>query len=158
MAWGGTDTHVFGAFIESCVENIAAFDIIDDTLKVALFNNTPTPDEDATAANSRYTQGQWLTTSEVSDGTNWDAGGEPLATPTGSFATGTYTFDGADTVQGGASCTLANVYGCLLYDDTLTTPAADQGVAFFDFGGVQSVTSGDMTVQWHTNGIFTFAY
>ena len=158
MAWSGTDTAVFGAFIEACVENTAAFDVIDDTLKVALFNNSVTPDEDAAAASTRYTQGQWTTTNEVDEGTNWDAGGEPLLTPTGSFATGTYTFDGVDTTQGGVSTTLANVYGCLLYDDTLTPPNADAGVGFFDFGGVQSVTAGDFTVQWHTNGIFTFAY
>lgn len=149
---------VFGALIEDTLENTTAIDLNADSFKVALFNNTTAPDVDATSAASAYTGGTWTTTNEVDDGTNWDAGGEPLLTPTSTRATGVYTFDGVDTTQGGANTTLANVYGCLVYDDTITTPVADQGVCFNDFGGAQSVTSGDFTVQWHANGIFTITF
>ena len=149
---------VFGALIEDALENTTAFDLNSDSFKVALFNNTTTPDVDAASAAAAYTGGVWTTTNEVDDGTNWDAGGEPLVTPTSTRTGGVYTFDGVDTTQGGANTTLASVYGCLVYDDTLTTPVADQGVCFNDFGGAQQVTSGDFTVQWHTNGIFTITF
>jgi hypothetical protein len=47
------------------------------------------------------------------------------------------------------------VFGCLVYDDTLTTPVADQGVCYNYFGGTQSVTAGTFTIQWGAPGIFS---
>jgi hypothetical protein len=43
--------------------------------------------------------------------------------------------------------------GCLVYDDTLTTPD-DPGVCYNWFGSAQSVTNGTFTVVWHANGLF----
>ena len=127
-----------------------------DTLKAALYNNNITPDKDATLANTAYNAGQWANTEEVSDGTDWDAGGEPvtggaLTTP----STGVVMFDASDTPQGGASTTLASVFGCLVYDDSIAGgSAADQGVTYHYFGGSQSVTAGTFTIVWHANGLF----
>lgn len=126
-----------------------------DTLKAALYDNDITPDKDATAANTGYNAGQWTASgNEVSDGTNWDAGGEPLTSKAITFSTGFAQFDAADTPQSGASCTLANVYGCLVYDDSTTAGIVDQGVTYHYFGGAQSVTAGTFTVVWHANGLF----
>ncbi len=147
---------VFGALIEDALENTAAIDLNLDSFKVALYGNGITPDVNVTAANSAHGVDQWLT--DIFDSTNWDDGGEPLSTPTSTRSSGVYTFDGVDTVQGGANCTLSAVYGCQVYDDSLTTPVADQGVCFNDFGGSQSVTSGDFTIQWNTSGIFTITF
>ena len=134
---------VFGALIEDTLENTTAIDLNADSFKVALFDNVTVPDVDATSAAAKYgAGGTWTTTNEVSDGTNWDAGGEPLVTPTSTRAAGVYTFDGEDTTQGGANTTLAGVFGAMVYDDTITTPVADPGLCFNDFGGTQSVTSG----------------
>ena len=151
-----TTSAVFGALLEDALENTAAFDFnAPDQFKVALYPNTITPDEDVTSANSAHGVDQWLT--DTFDGANWPDGGEVLVTPTLTRATGVLTFDGVDTTQTGANTTL-DVYGCQIYDDTLTTPVADQGVCFNDFGGQQQVTSGDFTIQWHTNGIFTITF
>jgi hypothetical protein len=149
---------VFGALLEDTMENTTAIDMNADAFKVALFNNTTTPDEDAVSAATAYLGGVWTTANEVDDTTNWDAGGEPLVTPTFTRSAGVLTFDGEDTVQGGANCTLAAVFGALVYDDTITTPVADQGVCYNDFGGTQSVTSGDFTIQWAVGGIFTITF
>jgi hypothetical protein len=46
------------------------------------------------------------------------------------------------------------VYGCLIYNDTKTTPVADQGVNFTYFGGTNSVTDGTLTIAWNASGIF----
>lgn len=127
-----------------------------DTLKAALFNNSVTPDKDAVVGSTGYNTGTWVVANEVDDGTNWDAGGEPV---TGGAITdqgsGIVQFDATDTPQGGASTTLADVHGCLVYDDTITAgTVADQGVSYHYFGGAQSVTGGTFTIVWHANGLF----
>ena len=55
--------------------------------------------------------------------------GLALASVTSSFSSNVYTFDAADTANGSAA-TLSGAYGCLVYDDTLTTPVADGGYGF----------------------------
>ena len=69
------------------------------------------------------------------------------------MAKNVYTFDAANTASG-TSATLLTVFGCLVYDDTIATPVADQGLCYNYFGGTQSVTDGTFTVIWHANGIF----
>lgn len=134
---------------------------VDGTLKVALFNDSVTPDKDAALASTAYNTGTWTTGNEVtdSDGTsNWSAGGVALSggavtTP----SSGVVMFDATDTTHS-STVTISNAYGCLLYDDAMTTTAsvsqADQGISFHSFGGAQSVTTGTFTIVWHANGLF----
>lgn len=127
-----------------------------DTVKVALFGNTGTPDKDAALTSTGFNTGQWTTANEVTDATNWVSGGRTLASKTLTTpATGVFMFDAADTA-GGGNVTLSNAYGCLVYDDTITAGTggiADQGVCFNAFGGAQSVTAGTFTIVWAANGI-----
>jgi hypothetical protein len=151
-----TASAIFRQTIADTLAGTAVFDLNapSDTYKVALYNNTGTPDKDATAANSAYNAGQWVTANEVSQSVTWPAGGVALAAMTVTTpATGVIQFDAQDTASG-ASATLSNVYGSLVYNDTKTTPVADQGVCFNYFGGANSVTSGVLTVVWNTNGLF----
>ena len=149
MAW--TDSKMFMATIEAVWENAHAIDLDADTFKAALYNNSITPSQTVALANTAYNVDQWATANEVSDSTNWDAGGEPLTSITSGFSSNVFTFDAADTPQSGTTCTLANVYGCLVYDDTVS----DYGVSFHYFGGAQSVTTGTFTIVWNASGIFT---
>jgi hypothetical protein len=152
MAW--SNSKIFSAFITDALNGTAAFDLDSDTLKAALYDNDITPAQAAAAADTAYNAGQWAASgNEVADGTNWDAGGEPLTSPSSSSSSNVYTFDADDTSQGGATCTLADVYGCLVYDDTLTSPVADQGICYIYFGGVNSVTGGTFTINWDSSGI-----
>lgn len=127
-----------------------------DTVKVALFNNTVTPDKDAALTSTGYNTGTWTTGNEVTDATNWVAGGRTLASKTLTApSTGVFMFDAAD-LAGGGTVTLTNAYGCLVYDDTITAGTggiADQGISFNYFGGAQSVTAGTFTIVWNANGI-----
>lgn len=152
MAWA--NSSIFRQYVADSAIRTNVFDIDTDTLKAALYNNTTTPDKDATAANSAYAVGTWVVGNEVSQAVQWPVGGVALtgkavSTPSG----GVIMFDGVDTPSGSAA-TLAAVFGCLLYDDTLTTPVADQGVSFHYFGGTQSVTNGTLTIVWHANGLW----
>lgn len=152
MPW--TDSRIFGAFIEDKFENTTLMDLNTNTIKAALYNNTPTPDRNATSANTARGAGTW--TGELTD-TNWPAGGIALTSVASSFSAGVYTFDAADTPSSG-NVTLTNAFGCLVYDDTIATPVADQGICFNYFGGGASVTSGTFTIVWNASGIFTVTF
>jgi hypothetical protein len=161
MAWA--NSSIFRAYVtdlvEGTVENAGATSMDwsgATTVKAALYNNTTAPDNDVTSANTAYAVGQWVVGNEVTDGTNWDTAGEPVTGRATSNAADIITMDGTDTPQSGASTTLANVFGCLVYSDSITTPVADQGYCFNYFGGSQSVTAGNFTIVWHANGIFRF--
>lgn len=152
MAW--TNSKIFTAYIEDSLERTAAFDTNADTFKAALYNNTITPDQLVAAASSAYNTGQWVLANEVSESGQWAAGGVALTGVTSGVTSNVFTFDAADTASGSAA-DLANVYGALVYDDTLATPVADQGVCFNYFGGANSVVNGTFTVVWNASGIFT---
>jgi hypothetical protein len=153
MAW--SNSKVFQQFILACVENVAAFDLDSDTFKVALYDNDITPDNDASAANTAYNAGQWTASgNEVAEAGQWASGGVALTSPDTNVGTADVVFwDASDTASGSAA-DLASVFGCLVYDDTLTTPVADQGVCYNYFGGSNSVVNGTFTVVWHTDGIW----
>ena len=151
-----TSSAIFRSFVASNFSGASVFDLDapTDTYKVALYNNNNTPDKDAAAASTAYNTGQWVVANEVSQTTNWPAGGVALASMTITTpSTGVIMFDAADTASA-ASSTLANVFGSLVYNDTKTTPVADQGVCYNYFGGSNSVTSGVLTVVWNANGLF----
>jgi hypothetical protein len=128
-----------------------------DVVNVSLYNNTGTPNKDDTLANSAYNAGQWVTANEVTDATNWVAGGRPLASKTfTSPASGIAMFTAAN-LAGGGNVTLSGVMGCLVYDNSITAGSvAKQGVCYNYFGGAQSVTAGTFTIVWNVNGICRF--
>ena len=137
--------------------------LLSDTVNVALFNNSVSPDASAAVGSTGYNTGTWLTANEVTDATNWVAGGRALGTKAFSFTTaGTQTtasvwsFTAAN-LAGGGTLTLTNAFGCLVYDSTITAgTVAKQGMCFNYFGGGQSVTSGTFTVIWDASGVFKF--
>lgn len=125
-----------------------------DTVKLALYGNSGTPDKDAAVGSTGYNTGAWVTGNEVTDATNWPAGGLALASKT--FTTpssGVGMFDAADRA-GSGTLTLAPFYGGLVFDDTISGgTVADQGHCFNYFGGVQQVTAGTATVIFNVNGV-----
>lgn len=156
MAWSGS--KIFRPFIFDMGGNTAAFDLDTDVPKAALFNNSITPDNDVTAALSAYNaaSSQWLTANEVFEAGQWAQGGVALASTNWNQGTADLVFyDAADTASGTAA-DLTNATGVHVYDDTLTTPVADQGLSYNYLGGPNSVVNGTFTVIWSTNGIFRF--
>lgn len=154
MAW--SNSKIFRQYIADMIGNTAAFDYDADTIKVALYNNSITPDNDVTAGNSAYNAGQWATSNEVYEAGQWAQGGVALASKTVGVGTADkVTVDAADTASGSAA-DLANVHGCLVYDDSLTTPVADQGMSYHYFGGANTVVNGTFTVVWDTAGLHDY--
>ena len=154
MAW--SESKVFIATLEDALESTVTYNIEGDTFKAALFDNTITPSATVASAAAAYGGGVWAS-GEVSDGTNWDTAGEPMTATSSTFSGTVYTFDAANTPQGGASTTLGSVFGVLVYNDTIAAPVADQGICFNYLGGENQVTGGTFTIVWHTSGIFTIS-
>ncbi len=154
MAW--TNSKIFRITLANALGNVTALDLDADSFKLANFNNSITPDQNVTAANTAYNVGQWATANEVSQSGHWAAGGIVIgSTVLDTSTNGIVMFDGAD-VASGSAATLSNVYGGLVYDDTLTTPVADQGLCYLYYGGAASVTNGTLTVQFASTGIARF--
>lgn len=131
-------------------------DLLSDSVKVALFNNSVTPDKDAAVGSTGFNTGTWTTGNEVVDATNWVSGGRVLGSDTYTDVANAMMYDAAD-LAGGGTLTLSDTHGCFVYDDTISGgTVADQGVCFNYFGGAQSVTGGTFTIVWHANGIFRF--
>lgn len=153
MAWSAS--KIFTSMITDCLNNTApTFDLNTDTITVGLFDNSITPDQTVTSANTAKGAGVWASGS-VSDASGWPAAGRDLASVTSTFSSNVYTFDAADTTSANSSTTLSSTYGCLVYENTITTPVADQGICYNYFGGAQSVTSGTFTIVWNASGILT---
>jgi hypothetical protein len=145
---------MFRATFADVWDNTMAMDLGTDVPKSALFNNTITPDQNVASASTAYNVAQWATAQEVFQAGQWAQGGIALAgTSLNSGTSGVVFYDANDTASG-AAATLTNATGTLVYDDTLTTPVADQGICYNYFGGPNSVTNGTFTVVWHVNGIW----
>lgn len=147
-AWSTTEPTGFGA------NGLSA-----DTINVAVFNNTVSPDATAAVANTGYNTGTWVTANEVT-GTGWSAGGQALGTKTFTvLVAGTQTttssiaFDAADVSVSGV--TLLTFFGDLTYDNTISAgTVAKQGLCFHYYGGTQSVSAGNLTIIWDATGVF----
>lgn len=157
MAWSAS--KVFANFVGDAFARTAAFDLsgTPDTFKAALFDNTITPDNTVSAANSAYGAGVWAS-GQVSDNADgWATGGLAIANPAITVTTTTIKWDGDDRASTTSSVTLTNATGALVYDDTLSTPVADQGVCYNWFGGANSVVDGTFTIVWSASGIMSFS-
>ena len=137
--------------------------ILSDTINAALFNNSVSPDASAAVGSTGYNTGTWTTGNEVTDATNWVAGGRALGTKAvsvtaaGSQTTASVLSFTAANLAGGGTLTITNAFGCLVYDSTITAgTVAKQGLCFNYFGGGQSVTSGTFTIIWDSSGVFKF--
>ena len=146
MAWSAS--KIFSAFVTDALNNTAALDLNTDTITAALFDGTITPSQTVASASTAYGAGVWAS-GGVSDASGWPAAGINLGTIASGFSSNVYTFDAADTTSNNATTTLTNAYGCLIYENTLTTPVADQGICYNYFGGANSVTLGTFTIVWN---------
>jgi hypothetical protein len=165
MAWSASGlSRQF--VIDRMAGTIATFKWVNsgtpDSFKVALYDNSVTPSRDDTAAAYAYGGSSWATggagtgTPQVFQAVQWPQAGVALATggtSAGTGGSGIAMFDATD-LASGTACTLSNAYGCFVYDDTLTSPVADQGICHNSFATGAAVTNGTFTIQWSANGVW----
>jgi hypothetical protein len=150
----GAGSEIFTQFINTVMENFAAVQLSTDTCKLALYNDTTTPDQNAVVASTAYAVGAWVVGNEVTDATGWPATGNPLLTPTHVAGTALWTYDAPDLASLDSHTTITGTFGCLVYDDTLAAGCVDEGICYLSFGGTQSVSAGTFTVVFNASGIF----
>lgn len=111
-------------------------DLIDDTIKIALFN----ANADLTASTTAYSTNQEVT------GTGYTAGGNTLtgATVRSSGTTAYVSFD--NTSWSNASFTSR---GALIYNSS----KANRSVAVLNFGSDKIVANGTLTIEFPTNDV-----
>lgn len=151
MAW--STSNLSGAAVDALCQGAfygTGQTFTGDTVKVALYNTTPTPNKNDTLANNTYLVGQWVTGNEIT-GTGYSAGGTQLLSPAHTFGSGTSQMTGANPAW--TTATVSGVFGCLVYDSTITVKYA---YCWNYFGGTQSVTAGTFTVVWSGSGILQF--
>ena len=153
MAFGAA-SKIFSSYITDTLNKTTLMDLNSDTINVALFGNAVVPDPAAASAASQYgAGGTWTAANEVT-ATGWTAGGLALASIASGFASNVFTFTAANK-SGGATDTVTNAYGVLIFDNTIASPVAKQAVCYNAFGGAASVVSGTFTVVFNASGIFT---
>ena len=86
---------------------------------------------------------------EVS-GAGYTAGGEALTGVTFTISGGTITWDAGDVTWTGS--TITNAAAAVIYN---TSEANKPLIAYVDFGGNFSTTSGTFQIVWNASGVFT---
>ena len=111
-------------------------DLIDDTIKIALFN----ANADLTASTTAYSTNQEVT------GTGYTAGGNTLtgATVRSSGTTAYVSFDNTSWSSASFTCR-----GALIYNSS----KANRSVAILNFGSDKIVANGTLTIEFPTNDV-----
>lgn len=151
MAWSAS--KVFRAYLADVLDNTTALDLGSDAFKAALFNNSITPDENVTSANSAYNVAQWATANEVYQAGQWPQAGQALSTTSLNSGTADVVYFTCANIASGSAATLNNIYGMQIYDTTVATPVASQGICYNYFGGLNAVTNGTFTAVPNANGL-----
>jgi hypothetical protein len=138
-AWSVSGLYVTN-FIDIMDATQLAVDLSLTTAKIAMYNNTETP--------NYSTESAYAATNEVS-GTGYTATGQTVLSPTNTESpSGTYMHDLADQVW--ASPTTVTAFGAKYY-----VAAANKLVCGINFAGSFTSTAGTFTIQWASTGVFT---
>jgi hypothetical protein len=124
-----------------------------DSFKVALYGNTTTPAQNATAVMTQWNGAgsTWVNANEAvpAGGNGYTLGGVAVTPVTWTQGTNVVTFTSSGSPQWTSATFTA--YGGLIYDTTTT----NQGISWNYFGGAQTVTSGTFSITWNASGILT---
>lgn len=136
----------YQAFSEAIADG--RIDLDDDTLKLALFTSTHTPNA---ASDTQF----GLLSNEVANGNGYTTGGESLTTISWAQSGGTATLDADPVVWTANGGPITARYG-VLYDDT----AAAKDLILYvtlDSTDVTATDGNTLTVTWNGAGIFTLS-
>lgn len=151
MAQG--DVVLFQQFIEDMGNGVHNLDA--DDIKAGLIDSVQTPA--ATANDPRWGAGGTVNydTNEVTETTGTYAAEGLDITATYSQTSGTGTFDATDiTTWTQNASNPPDARWAIIYN---STAAGKNCIAYVDLGSAFDMTTGDLNIAWHANGIFTIA-
>jgi hypothetical protein len=141
MAWTASGLY-YDTWAKLLNATQLAIDLSLTSHKIAMYNNTETPNFDGET-------GGYVVTNEVS-GTGYTAGGQIIVSPTVTNSpAGALMYDMADQVW--VSPTSVTAYGAKEYADAL---AGNNFIVGVNFGGAFTSTAGTFTIQWASTGVF----
>jgi hypothetical protein len=135
--------HVYPKFQESAVKK--GVNLATDSLKVMLLSAY-------TFANSHATMADVKGSGTEASGTGYTAGGQALTSVTVSTSGTVTTFDCADPSWSASSIAAAFA---VFYDAQGGTDSTNIPIAYWDFGGTQTSSSGTFTLTVNASGVAT---
>ncbi len=170
MAWtisGIFSQTIVDIFLQSTTTTTQVDLDATNAMKIALYNNTITPDisifQNTTRTAINYGSATFGTASsqagnpQNADSTNWNAGGQNLTGVAVTNEAGAIVkFTATNTPSATSTTTMSSIYGGFIYLDLVTAPTADIGLCalYFGAGSPYSVTNGTFTVQYNASGIY----
>lgn len=142
-----TAAGLYGLTIEKIFIDTAGQSLEAETHKELLVTDSEVPNFDTHDFRDDVT-------AEVS-GTNYTAGGVANTSTELTLATGTMTYDYADTVY--SNVTISNAMAGIFYFN-VGTAGTDQLIGLQDFVTAASATAADFTIQHNASGVFTLDY
>lgn len=138
-------TIFYNSFFKDIADN--NIDLDADTIYAMLVASAYTPDRDAHNRRDDVTN--------EASGTGYSAGGAEIANAATSQddANDLMKFDGDDVAWTGVTVTFRYI---VLYKNRGGLSSADELICAIDTGGDQTITGGNLTIQWHANGIIRF--
>lgn len=140
-----TVSGFYGLTLEKIFIDTAGQSVEAETHNVALLTNANTPDFDLHNFRDDWTE---------TTGTGYTAGGINLTSTEVTLASGTMTFDAADSSWASSTITARAAGG--FFD--IGTAATDIIIWLSNFGADASTVSGTFTVVWSGTGIWTLDY
>lgn len=133
----------YGLPIKNMYDGTAVVNFVSDTIKGSLHSSSYTPNQDA--------DDFWNDATNEISGTGYTAGGQTLTSKTVTYDTSSdqIRLDAADLVWTSATFTARIL---VLYKSTGTASTSPL-LIYVDFGGDESVTNANFTVQWDSVGI-----
>ena len=140
---------IYGQTLLDLFQADHAIDYETDTINVWLLEDTHSPNFDgATSALADIVAGDRVT----GTGTFSQALGSKVVNTT--LTANFLSFDAAPSEFTTLTTDAPHINGCVVYDDTVTTPQADPMLCVVDFVTNYPVTAGNFTITWAATGIF----
>ena len=144
-----TASGIFGLSLEKMLIDTLGESLEAEDNKELLVTDTYTPNFDTHDFRDDITN-------EIGAGGGYSTGGVAITSTEVTLASGTLTFDAADTNYG-ASTTITSAMAGVIYTN-VGSAATDQLIVLQDFVTAASSSSGSFVIQHHANGIFTIDY
>lgn len=144
-------SYVNGKYLEGLMAQTINPNWSTDSIAVALHT-------DSISGQNKNNQESWPGTGTEVSSAGYTTKGQTLTTPTFVASGSKLVFDEADATMVWSGVTFT-AQGCIVFNDTTTSPYADPVICAINFGTPQIVSNGTFTITWdNANGIFFATY
>jgi len=143
-------SYVNGKYLEGLMQQTINPNWSTDSIAVALHT-------DAISGQNKNNQESWPGTSTEVSSAGYTSKGQTLTAPSFVASGGVLAFDETDANMQWTGVTFT-AQGCIIFNDTTTSPYADPVICAINFGTPQNPVNGTFTINWAASGIFVANY